>query len=201
MGQIDEVGVKLQLFENRVIATASYFDIGETNVLIRTIDFLGEVTGFQSLSYFELGGAGFSSEGVEFDVALQPTDNLSLMFSVSDLEAVTPRGDGLVRRRNVPQNTWSFFGKYQFLEGPFRGVSFGFGAEHVADRSGDGGDSFDLPDYTIYDAFIGYAREKWGIQLNIFNLTDELYVPGSTAGNSMMVGDPLNFKIRLRYSF
>lgn len=202
VGENNEFGVKFNLLENRLIATASYFDINDTNVLVRTIDFLGTVTGFPSTSYFELGGEGFRSEGVEFDVALQPTDNLSLTFSVSDLKAVLPREGGSDRRRrNVPQNTWAVFGKYQFLEGPLNGFSFGFGAEHTADRSGDGGDSFSLPDYTIFDAFVGYQREKWGIQVNIFNLTDELWIPGSTAGNSMMIGDPFNFKIRLRYSF
>ena len=65
--------------------------------------------------------------------------------------------------------------------------------------------SFGLPDstidaYTVVDAAVSYDIEKWNIQLNLRNLTDETYyVKALYIGG--LPGDSRNAKLTVRYSF
>ncbi len=198
-GKVDEFGMKLELFNNRVIATSSYFDIELTNALAtQTDDDAGSITGIPRGAYGIPSGKA-TNKGFEVDVSVEPVDGLQLMLAYSDLEARTEIG---VRQRNAPQNTFSAFGRYAFSRGVLKGISLGGGFQHVADRSWDGADTGNLPDYTVYEAFVSYEyRPHWSFQLNVRNLTDELYYRGSTNRDTIFWGEPRTIQFRSRYRF
>ena len=196
-GKVDEVGVKLELWDNRVIATASWFDIRLTNALGSFPDDDGSVTGIPGFSYqAPLGEA--TNEGYEVDVAFEPINGLSLLASWSDLEALTEIGR---RQRNAPQRTYSLFGSYRFSTGSLKGLSFGGGFHRVEDRAWDSRDTGSLPDYTVGQMFIRYSREAWDVQLNIDNVADIIYYGGSTANTTMAFMDPRTYSFQFRYRF
>ena len=59
-----------------------------------------------------------------------------------------------------------------------------------------------LPDYTRVDfaAYYGLADDL-SVQLNVENLTDELYFPHSHSTHQASVGEPLNARVSLRKRF
>jgi len=198
-GKVDEGGVKLELFDNRIVATAAYFDIRLTNALaVQTDDDAGSVTGVPRGAY-SLPSGQATNRGYELDLFVEPLENLQLMVAYSDLEARTEIG---VRQRNAPQRTFSAFGRYGLTRGLLRGVTFGGGFQYVGDRSWDGADTGSLPNYTVGEVFLSYEHgAHWSFQLNVRNVTDELYYRGSTNRDTIFWGEPRTFQFRSRYRF
>ena len=59
-----------------------------------------------------------------------------------------------------------------------------------------------LPDYTRVDFAAYYdIADDLSVQLNVENLTDELYFPHSHSTHQASVGEPLNARISLRKRF
>ena len=59
-----------------------------------------------------------------------------------------------------------------------------------------------LPDYTRVDFAAFYEiSEDLSIQLNVENLTDELYFPHSHSTHQASVGEPVNARVSIRRSF
>ena len=195
-GKVDEIGVKLALWDNRVIATASWFDIRLTNALGSFPDDDGSVTGFPGFSYSAPIGEA-TVEGYELDVSFEPIEGLFVLAALSDIEAITELGR---RQRNAPQNSYSLFASYRF-SGSLKGFTIGGGFQRVEDRAWDSRDTGSLPDYTVGEMFFRYRRDAWEVQLNIENLGDAVYYPGSTANTTIFFADPRTFNLRFRYRF
>ena len=202
-GKQDEGGVKLNLFDNRVVVTASVFNIDFTNqkVSIETPDPGG--SGFINLTTQE-GTA--VTEGWEADINLQPVDGLDLIFALSDLD--TGRVDqstGEIRApRGVPTGklVYSIFGKYTFQGGPMEGFYAGIGVKHVPDgRPGDSGDSFRVPGYDTWKAVFGYRKGHWRINAMIDNLTDAEIVDTPVAFFLVTPGERRNYGLSIDYTF
>ncbi|MBL9216015.1 MAG: TonB-dependent receptor plug domain-containing protein [Opitutaceae bacterium] len=171
LGSTDEVGVKLDLLGSKLIATASVFKMELTNVLI------------QVNNPPELGG-GFilvpagtqTADGYEFDIAWEPMSGLYLMLGYSDIDSKNETG--LVFGMIEP--AWSLNAKYAFLDGSLKGAYFGGNWRRKGATPGSG-NAFFLPDADVFDAFIGYGRDRWNVQLNVMNVTntDDILIPGS----------------------
>jgi len=170
LGSTDEIGVKLDFLGGKLIATASVFDMELTNVLI------------QVNNPPELGG-GFilvpagtqTADGWETDIAWEPTPGLYLMLGYSDIDSRNETG--LVFGMTKP--AWSLLAKYSFLNGPLKGGYVGANWRRKGETPG-GSNAFFLPDADVVDAFVGYGREKWSVQLNVMNVgnTDAILIPG-----------------------
>jgi len=96
------------------------------------------------------------------------------------------------RLENVPEYRFNAFAKYNFTDGPVRGLSLGVGmrysSETVVSRSVDwnplnGG--LQGGDYLVFDLTVGYPWELAGYKiktnLGIYNVTDEVYFEGRNA--------------------
>ncbi len=108
------------------------------------------------------------ADGFEFDVAGEPIDGWTILFSYSDVDSLTETGRVI---RGVPLSaSYSGVTKYQFQEGDLAGSFLGLALRHNARASGDGGNTFFWPGSDQLDVFFGYEMEKWSLQLNIFNV-------------------------------
>jgi len=59
-----------------------------------------------------------------------------------------------------------------------------------------------LPDYTRVDFAVYYMiSDEWNMQLNLENLTDEIYFPHSHSTHQASVGEPMNARISIRRNF
>lgn len=152
-------------------------------------------------------GENFEVRGLEidgFEVQLQGnlTEQLFVTAGYSYLDGETDNGAEIPRE--LPENTFSVWGAYQVTDK----LGFGLGATYqdesfITDRDiGTTGPHPTLPSYTRFDAAAYYdISDDLRLQLNIENLTDELYFPTSHSTHQATVGAPLNAKITLSGRF
>jgi len=177
-----EFGVKVDLLDSKISGSASVYDIKQTNVPLR--DFAREAaTGITPL--YNVAGAA-RSQGAEFDLIFTPVRNYQMVFGYSriwqaeTLNAQDVRQIG-VRLNGAPEWTVTFWNKYTFLDGAFKGLYAGFGARWVGAVHVH--PSWSAPVYTdgifTADILIGYpvtvGHLKTDVSLRVDNLTDKFF--------------------------
>jgi iron complex outermembrane recepter protein len=53
----------------------------------------------------------------------------------------------------------------------------------------------------VYDLIAGYQRDNWRLQLNIKNLTDEIYIATGGSPRRSVVGEYRNIRMTFTYTF
>jgi outer membrane receptor for ferric coprogen and ferric-rhodotorulic acid len=202
IGLQDEVGVKLNLLDSRIVATASWFAIDFSGQFITVQTVIPGQPGFTQVGE-QLGSV--TTDGWEADINLQPFDGLDLIISVQDINTGrVDRATGEIKKpRGVPDGfNYSIFGKYTFQKGPLEGLYAGLGLKNVADgRPGDGADSYRIPGFDIWKLICGYQRDHWRISAAIDNLTDDEYVVTSVAFFLITPGERRRYTVALDYTF
>ncbi|TKB47842.1 TonB-dependent receptor [Thalassotalea mangrovi] len=125
--------------------------------------------------------------GFELQLAGHLTEDWSLSANYSNLDG--ENGSDGTTPRELPENTFSIWSSYQLTAA----FGVGLGAIYQDESFIDNGNSRVLPSYTRVDASAYYdVSDMMRIQLNIENLTDELYFPNAHANHQVSVGAPLN---------
>ena len=178
-----EIGVKWDIRPG-LSFTASYFD-SEQTIATRDSD-----TGENS----EI--VGLQVDGIELELKGQVTEKLSLAIGYSDLDGETAKGG---EPREIPEYTASLWATYE-VNDRF-GIGFGVTAQGESNIKNDK-PGLILPDYTRVDFAAYYdLADDLSVQLNVENVTDELYFPHSHSTHQASVGEPLNARISLRKTF
>ena len=98
----------------------------------------------------------------------------------------------------LPENTFSVWTRYQVNDV----FGFGVGATYQDKSFIDSGNTAVLPSYTRVDVSAYYdISEDLRVQLNVENLTDELYFPNAHSTHQASVGAPLHAALTLVGSF
>lgn len=181
-----EAGVKTELFEKRLYATAAYYDIRLDHVPVAIPGSPGEfyLTGQQA------------SRGVEIDINGRVADGFDLIANYShDLANVTrgyqpdpadPQDTAelpIVGKLlpAVPKDTGNLWAKYSGLSR----WNFAGGLNWTGQQLGDQANSFAMPSKTLLRAMVSHevyvAGKRLLLQLNVENLLNERYFYGSTA--------------------
>lgn len=175
IGEQFEVGIKTQLFDQRLFATLAYYHLEKDNILVPD---LSTANPFDKIANLQ------RSQGIELDVTGYLTDHFSMIGSyaytdariIKDINGGT-RGN---RMNNVPEHAGSLWLKYDMNGYAAQdGFSAGIGGVAAGSREGDNANSFQLPGYVRVDAFVAY-KQKVGdsrvtAQFNIRNLLDKRY--------------------------
>ena len=178
-----EVGVKWDITPDLSL-TASYFDSEQIQA----------VTDSDTGENAEI--VGMTVDGFELELKGQLTDNLYLAFGLSNLDGKTSSG-GLPRE--IPEHSGSLYAIWQSSDDA--GYSVGVtnqGKSAIANNK----PSNVLPEYTRVDvAAWRRLSENTMIQVNIENLTDELYFPHSHSTHQASVGESFNARFSVRRTF
>lgn len=189
-----EVGLKFELFNKRLFGGISVFENKRRN--LTTVDVLNPG--------FSVATGEITSEGGELDIGVSITDHWQVIAAVGLNQATitednVPTNVGL-EQPNVPNQTASFWTKYNFATGSAKGLSLGLGVTHVGDRAG-GRDNvnrqFGLPGYTVANGLIAYTRGDNKFALNIENITDKRYI---TIGQARLANPGEHQSFRLTYT-
>ncbi|AWY42851.1 TonB-dependent siderophore receptor [Pseudomonas putida] len=181
-----ELGAKLDL-PGRVTGNIALFDIKKRNVLIANAE--GPVTIYSAAGEVR-------SRGLEVDVSGQLSDRWSMIGSYAYTDAeVTKDPDYQGKQlQNVAKNSGSLSAVYDF--GRIIGgdqLRVGAGARYVGERAGNAVNDFDLPSYTVADAFATYDTQLDGqkvkFQLNVKNLFDRTYYTSAASRFFVSMGD------------
>lgn len=207
IGEQFEVGVKADLFDQRLNATLAFYHLTKQNLLTP------DLSTPQLLDSIAIGEA--RSQGIELDLTGRVTESLNLIASYAYTDArVTHDNSGLQGNRlsNIPEHAGSLWLKYDLVDfAPLDGLSLGIGTFLAGQREGDPANTFQLPGYVRLDAFAAYrfqvGKSRLTAQLNIRNLLDKRYYestdPDSNVAPRLGIypGAPLSFvgSLRLEY--
>ncbi|PBJ05208.1 TonB-dependent receptor [Pseudomonas sp. ACN5] len=181
-----ELGAKLDL-PGRVTGNIALFDIKKRNVLVANAE--GPTTIYSAAGEVR-------SRGLEVDLSGQLTDRWSMIgsYAYTDAEVTEDpvyKGNQL---QNVAKNSGSLSAVYDF--GSVIGADqlrVGAGARYVGERAGNAVNDFDLPSYTVADAFATYDTRLDGqrvkFQLNVKNLFDRTYYTSAASRFFVSMGD------------
>ncbi|CAI8943582.1 iron complex outermembrane recepter protein [Pseudomonas sp. IT-232MI5] len=181
-----ELGARLDM-PGRVTGNIALFDIKKRNVLVANSE--GPTTIYSAAGEVR-------SRGLEMDLTGQLSDHWSMIGSYAYTDAeVTEDPDYKGKRlQNVAKNSGSLSAVYDF--GSVIGgdqLRVGAGARYVGERAGNAVNDFDLPSYTVADAFATYDTrvegQKVKFQLNVKNLFDRTYYTSAASRFFVSMGD------------
>ncbi|MES2693180.1 MAG: TonB-dependent receptor [Verrucomicrobiota bacterium] len=192
-----ELGIKYDLFNNRLNLTASVYDITKTNILEKDL-----TPGVPNNWVVPIGEV--SSKGFEFDASGQLTSvwSLSANYAYNDAKisksvvAATPVGS---RFPNAPRHKAGLWTRYNF---PKYGLGIAGGTTYVGERPNfTAAQDFPGPAYTIYNAALYYRWQRMQFSVKCDNLTDKIYSRSVLGGEGHFPGTPRNYTFTASYKF
>jgi iron complex outermembrane receptor protein len=187
-GKSWELGAKWEV-PDALSGTLALFDIKKRNVLVANFDSLTASTVYSTAGEVR-------SRGLELDLSGQLSERWSLIggYAFTDAQVIedpTLKGN---RLQNVPKHSGSLSAVYDVgsVLGSDR-LRVGAGAHYVGQRAGNPDNDFDLPGYTVADAFATYETrfdgQKVKVQLNVKNLFDRTYYSSAVSRYFVSMGD------------
>ncbi|GLH39514.1 TonB-dependent siderophore receptor [Pseudomonas moraviensis] len=181
-----ELGARLEM-PGSITGNIALFDIKKRNVLVANSE--GPTTIYSAAGEVR-------SRGLEVDVSGQLSERWNLIgsYAYTDAEVTEDPEYKGKRLQNVAKNSGSLSAVYDFgnVFGGDR-LRVGAGARYVGERAGNAVNDFDLPSYTVADAFATYDTRVEGqnvkFQLNVKNLFDRTYYTSSASRFFVSMGD------------
>jgi iron complex outermembrane receptor protein len=157
----------------------------------------------------DLGHPGYSvqtgeqqSKGVELDAHANLADGWDAILTYAYVNARVTRDNAIPvgdHPLDVPPTSIGFWTKYEFQDGPLKGVGIGGGIYRYSSQWGDLPNSFKLPDYTLVNGLVSYDFGPAELQFNVRNLFDERYYLGSYSDTYIQPGAPRNYMLTLSW--
>jgi iron complex outermembrane receptor protein len=175
-----EGGVKLELFNNQLNITASYYDI-KVDKIIRQ-----DVLKQNGVNYnIRVQDGTQTSKGVEFELNANPLAGLNITAGYAHNDSkLTNTTAALQGRRPAeagPADLANLWVSYALLKGKFKGLGIGFGGtytgKHMTSNSATTG-VFTFPSYTLLNASVFYETRWYRLGVKFDNITDEQYFTG-----------------------
>jgi iron complex outermembrane recepter protein len=175
-----EGGVKLDLFNNRLRATASYYDIKVDNMTLTDV--------------YEKDGRNYNitvqegtqrSKGFELEVQADPIEGLNVLagysYNDSKLTKAAPALNGRRPAAAGPANLANAWISYTLPFGKLKGLGAGLGGnyvdKHLTANSATTG-VFTLPSYTLLNGTVFYNASWYRLGVKIDNATNVKYFVG-----------------------
>lgn len=135
-------------------------------------------------------------EGFETQLQGQVTEQWYVSAGYSYLDGA--QADATLRPRELPENMFSLWNTFQATDKIGLGLGFTYQDESFINNS----NSAVLPSFTRVDAAAFYdISDDLRVQLNVENLTDELYFPNAHSTHQASVGAPLNARVTITGRF
>lgn len=195
-----EVGVKGNLWRNRVNFTVGYYDISVDNML-RLIDV---VRNGKSNSITIQDGEQ-RSKGIEIETIMNPIHGLNIMagYSYNDSKFVKAAAnvDGRRPSSSGPANVFNSWISYVLPIKGLQGLGLGFGVNRVGkqvsvDNVTTG--QFIFPAYTLINASVSLEKERYRLGFKMNNLGNAQYFAGQGVVVAQM---PRNFVAEVSLKF
>lgn len=186
-----EGGIKTSLFNGKVSSTFSYYNIKVQDVLRNTPT--------KDKPNAQTQDGTIVSRGVELEVNAYLVKGFTAIAGFSYNDAKYTKADPSVadRRPNTAGAPYlaNLYASYQFLDGRFKGLGFGIGANYASEnkivnnleideiKNTAKNNVFTLPSYFVLNASAFYDAKKFRIGIKADNFTNEHYWIGYTTAN------------------
>jgi outer membrane receptor for ferric coprogen and ferric-rhodotorulic acid len=206
-GEMRELGLKTELFDNRVTATASIYSTYYKNWAVSRT---GGVTPGFTYNVFDLIRDSYI-KGWDFSIAARPLPNWQMMVNYAEQD---PRIQ--ITNTRLPasfRGSWGVFSSYQFTAEPLKKFRVGAGANRIHDRITSGtsmilpngvtasavpgaSGGIKLKDGTMTTAFVEYqVNRRWQLKLNVNNVLDETFIVGAQHTTAIDPSQPRTFSL------
>ncbi len=158
-----EVGGKWDVLDGNLSLTAAIFQIEKDNTRSQISTGVYELTGNVRVRGFQLSAAGHI------------TNRWQVFGGYTYLDAEITNASVLDNTKgkvpaNTPKNSASMWTAYNLT----REWQVGTGMAWMSDRFTSNTNAVKVDDYFRWDAMVAYQQPKWGVQLNVLNLTNRL---------------------------
>ncbi|MDF2187289.1 TonB-dependent receptor [Paraflavitalea sp. CAU 1676] len=195
-----EGGVKLELFNNQLNFTASYYDISVSNIT------RPDVLKQNGIDYNVTVQDGTqNSKGIEFELNTNPIDGLNVNAGYAHNDSKLTKTTAALQGRRPPAagpaNLANLWVSYSILKGKYKGLGVGAGGtytgEHLTANSAATG-VFTLPSYVLLNATVFYETRRFRLGVKFDNITDQQYFTGQgTLSQQMPYGVLANVAVKL----
>ena len=176
-----ELGVKVDLSSDLSL-TAAYFDSE------------ADKAGYDGSSAEYIVERGLVVDGIELELKGKVNDNLDVTFGYTSMEGKNGTKDA----REIPETMYSLWANYEVNPK----LGWAVGVMHQGESLIKDGGTQMLPDYTRVDAAVYLMlSDDFRLQVNMENLTDELYFPHSHSTHQVSVGRERNIRLSLTRNF
>lgn len=195
-----EVGIKANLWNNRLNFTAGYYDILVNN-MSRGIEVVKDGKSYN----ITIQDGEQRSKGIEMELITNPIEGLNIMAGYSYNDSKFVRADATVEGRRPgsagPAHVFNSWISYILPIEGLRGVGLGFGVNRVGkqiteDKTTTG--QFAFPAYTLVNASISLEKERYRFGFKMNNLGNVQYFAGQGVVVAQM---PRNFAAELCLKF
>lgn len=196
-----ELGTKWDLLERRLSLTAAVFKTRMSNARVTSDSGTTENAGSKSVTGVELGFTGNLAENWQvfggytwMDGEIE--DNGFALVN----GAYVPSPFNGNQFPNTPEHSASLWTTWAPAFAP--GLSLGLGANYVDKQYGNVNNTKWIPSYTRVDAMLGYTiNPRTSVQLNVQNLTDELYFNKAYASHYAAIAPGRSASLTLNLKF
>ncbi|MEC4005712.1 TonB-dependent siderophore receptor [Flavobacterium sp. SUN052] len=202
-----EIGIKNKLFEDRLFANLTVYQISNSNLAQTSLE-----NGNTNTNIKELAGKT-RSQGVELDIVANPLKGLSIIAGYSFSETKYIESNTYIEGSELkynPKNTANLSFNYKVETGKLKGLNFGlintYFGKRYAGRStritvaNDAYQLIPLNDFIQVDATLSYVCKKWAVRTKLSNVFNELNY-NIHDDNSLNPIAPRNYSISLNYTF
>ena len=201
-----EEGIKVDLFDHRLVTTLATYEIVKHNVVESTGVLLPSGDTISALSGEQ------ESKGVEWEADYQPVKYWQIKAGYSYIDArvnqsVTVSEDGRLLP-NVPHNGGNLWTRYNLPDGPLKGLGLGLGEIYVGRRLGYAANVISANpalwlverSYARTDLAFFYRWAHVDLSLNVQNVLDKIYIEDAFYNSSVVVGDPRKITLAVKVS-
>jgi outer membrane receptor for ferric coprogen and ferric-rhodotorulic acid len=195
-GLNQEIGIKAELFNNKVNFELVYFDVKQDNAATGVFDVSGNRVRTNGINVSK-GVTGTKSSGIELTWSGTVSEKLSYKLGYSHTNAKF-HSDYRIWT-NLPENQAHMSAKYNFSNGLSLGGDINWHSQTVGleTHPTQGQVSFEQGAYTLAEIHIGYhITDSLSTSFNVRNLLDEKYWTNIDYAN---YGEPRNVTLSLRY--
>ena len=176
-----ELGVKIDL-NSDLSLTAAYFDSE------------ADKAGYDGSSAEYIVERGLVVDGIELELKGKVNDFLDVTFGYTSMDGKNGTKDA----REIPETMYSLWANYEVNPK----LGWAVGVMHQGESLIKDGGTQILPDYTRVDAAVYLMlSDDFRLQVNMENLTDELYFPHSHSTHQVSVGRERNIRLSLTRNF
>ena len=191
---INELGLKLDLLDSRLVATLGAFETVEDNVLQSDVDEDGSITGIPGNSYPVPIGER-TAKGWDVDVSYNIRPGLDTVLSYGEVDATL---DNRQRPAGQPDATASALLRYERKQGALQGASVLWHYKWWGDSILNTRTNWTVPDGNTHAMVLGYRRGKYSVSLRVDNVLDEEYLLPGTNETAVGVTNGRSYRLSLR---
>ncbi|MBR9763479.1 MAG: TonB-dependent siderophore receptor [Rhodobacteraceae bacterium] len=187
-----EAGLKYQPAGLDAFFTAALYNLREENRATTTT--VGGVPFYDQIGKSEINGLELEGRG-----SLGNGWTLAGGYSWTESRIIGGDLDGN-ELANTPEQTAKLWLSKEVQVGALKGLTIGAGARYIGERYAFNANTNRLDDVTLFDAGLSYDWNGAAVQLNVTNLTDEVYV-SSVGSFSTYYGDGRTVSAQLTYEW